>query len=310
MKVMVTGGLGFIGSHLVERLLAEGHKVVVFDDLESGREENIASSLRSRYLEVARGDIRKLAQIRRALSGTHLVIHLAAKVSVQRSVEDPETAMEVNANGTLNLLQESAKAGVKRLIFASTTAVYGNKTTPLREDSGLDPLSPYAVSKLAGENYCRAFSKSKEVETVILRLFNVYGPRTSTGPYAGVMVRFAQAIVEDSPLVIFGDGRQTRDFVHVDDVVGAMMLASAKKGIDGEVFNIGTGIGTSIGHLATTFLSIARRGGEKAIHNPPREAEVRYSVASIAKAKRLLEYRPRIRLEAGVRRYLEWFRAR
>jgi nucleoside-diphosphate-sugar epimerase len=308
MKALVTGGLGFIGSHLVERLVAEGHQVVVLDDYSNGKEDNLTGCLNSTRLDIIKGDIRKVDQIRLALPGVDRVFHLAAMVSVQRSLEDPESARDINERGTLNLLQESARAKVKRLVFASTTAVYGTNVIPLKEDSVTEPLSPYAVSKVSGERHCREFSESHEIETVILRLFNVYGQRASSGPYAGVMVNFAKALMEGLPLVIFGDGEQTRDFVHVRDVADAMLLASARQQIDGEVFNIGTGVGTSINQLATIFLRSSGDSRMRMVYKQPREGEVRHSVADIEKANRILAYRPRVHLEAGIREYMEWFR--
>ncbi|MDA4127761.1 MAG: NAD-dependent epimerase/dehydratase family protein [Thaumarchaeota archaeon] len=306
MQTVVTGGLGFIGSHVVERLVHSGEDTVVLDDSSSGHEKNIASCLCSPKLEVVIGDIGNAEVVNEALEGAETVIHLAAIVSVPKSVEDPGFVNRVNVDGTLNVLKACVKNKVKRLLFASTAAVYGVSRPPLKEDLVPIALSPYAASKIAGEAHCRAFSESYGLETVVLRLFNVYGPR-STGPYAGVMVKFAEAIKRGSPVVVFGDGKQTRDFVHVDDVVNAIVLAMRSDKAKGGIFNIGSGRSTTINHLAKLFLNPSGIDNESLLHKEPRKSEVRYSRAEISRARRILRYEPAVNLNSGVREYLSWF---
>jgi UDP-glucose 4-epimerase len=305
MRLAVTGGLGFIGSHLVERLANQG-KVSVLDNRSSGTLENIANFRESPNLTVLDCDIRNAADVELALRGVDSVVHLAAVVSVAKSIEYPGLAAEVNVNGTLNVLNACLKNKVRRLVFASTAAVYGGAKRPAKEDDPLVALSPYAASKVAGEAFCRAYWESYGIETVILRFFNVYGPR-STGPYAGVMVKFAQAIKDRMPPVIFGDGEQTRDFVHVSDVVNAIVLAIGKKGISGETYNVGTGIGTTVNQLAHAFFNAAGVNEGKVSQHVPRKSEVRSSVADITKAKEGLGYSPKVDLAHGVEEYLTWF---
>jgi UDP-glucose 4-epimerase len=306
MRVVVTGGLGFIGSHIVEKLVMGDNDVVVLDDKSNGDVANIGSRPDSPNLNLVVGDVRSRNKLRRALVDADVVIHLAAVVSVLRSLEDPALTTEVNVGGTLNVLSACIESGVRRMVFASSAAVYGGMEPPLEEDRAPIALSPYAASKIAGEAYCRAFSESQGLETVILRFFNVYGPR-STGPYAGVMVKFAQAIIQGRPLVIFGDGEQTRDFVHVNDVADAAILAMNKNGARGEVFNIGTGISTSVNGLAKIFLSASDSEEIDISHVEPRQSEVRHSRADIRKAVEQLGYKPGVKLESGVEEYLSWF---
>jgi UDP-glucose 4-epimerase len=303
---VVTGGLGFIGSHVVERFVKRGDHTVVLDDSSIGHLENLASCRNSPGLEVVEGDIRNPEALRKALEGADTVIHLAAIVSVPKSLEAPSLVAETNDSGTLNVLGACVENKVRRLVFASSAAVYGGSRQPLLEDLVPIALSPYAASKVAGEAYCRAFSESYGLETVVLRFFNVYGPR-STGPYAGVMVRFAEAIKKSSPLVVYGDGRQTRDFVHVNDVVNAILLAASRDRADREIFNIGSGHTTTINQLAKLFLRAGGKDGARISHVAPRLSEVRFSRACIDKARHVLGYEPSVDLRSGVVEFLSWF---
>lgn len=305
-RVVVTGGLGFIGSHLVERLASEGERVVVFDNLTNGRLENLRTSVDSRRVEIVEGDIREYNQVERVVSGARIVIHLAAMVSVTESLENPSLATEINVAGTINVLNACVAEKASRLVFASSAAVYGDLRPPLREDMAPSPLSPYGASKAAGESYCKAFSQSYGLETVILRLFNVYGPRSSTGPYSGVMAKFAEAIKKRDPLTIFG-GSQTRDFVHVRDAVDAIQLAMKTNKANGDVFNVGTAKPITINHLAALFLHVAGVKKRNVLHQAPRKSDVKHSYADIGKAERELGYTPRVELENGVKGYLSWY---
>ncbi|KUO42141.1 MAG: hypothetical protein APZ16_03665 [Candidatus Hadarchaeum yellowstonense] len=301
MRVLVTGGAGFIGSHLVDALLARGCPVTVLDNFSTGSERNIAPHLKREDFRLVRGDIRDPAALRRALQGVDAVVHLAALVSVPLSVKEPGLTREVNVEGTLSLLRASQEAGVARFVYASSCAVYGEaKVLPIKEDSPLRPLSPYAESKLEAEGLCRAFYESGGFPAVSLRYFNVYGPRQSGGDYAGVMLRFLERLRANQPPVIFGDGNQTRDFVHVSDVVEATLLALERPRLEGEVINVGTGRRTSINELCAMFLRVSGRADLKPRHEDPRPGEIRHSQADIAKAGRLLGFRPRVPIERGV----------
>ena len=304
---LVTGGAGFIGSNIVERLLKEGHKVRVLDNFSTGRRENIAHLLDK--IELIEGDIRNLDTCRKAVEGVDFVLHQAALPSVQRSIEDPLTTFQVNALGTLNILIASKEAGVKRLVYASSSSVYGdNPQLPKREDMQPLPLSPYAVSKLAGENLCRAFHKCYGLSVVALRYFNVFGPRQDPkSPYSAVIPRFLSSLLNGKRPIIYGDGEQTRDFTYVENVVEANILACFKEGIDGEVFNIAYGKATSVNELFRILKALTGRNLEP-IYEPPRPAEVRHSFADISKAMEKLDYRPAIDLEDGLERTISYFK--
>lgn len=308
LNTFITGGLGFIGSHVIEGLIEQGN-VTAFDDLSSGKIENVGHCIGSSKLKVTTGDIRNAGHLFAALrdSKSEVVIHLAGAVSVIRSVEDPELVNQINVDGTVNTLRACVRAGVRKVIFASTAAVYEKSSLPLNEDSRLAPLSPYAASKAAGEAYCRAFAHSYHLETVVMRLFNVYGPRRAEGPYSGVMVRFAQAIKDGAPFTIYGDGFQVRDFVHIQDVVKAVRLAMQRQFAEYEVLNIGSGVGTSVNELAGIFSTASGTSRPKSEHVPGRTSEVRDSRADISRAKSVLGFSPTVNLSNGVSEYLDWF---
>ena len=305
MKAVVTGGLGFIGSHLVEKLLGRGDEVTVLDDLSSGRKENLSACEGSSRLKVVERDVRKPEGLAEMVSGADAVVHLAAVVSVERSISDPALVFDVNVGGTVNVLRACKEGRVGRVVFASSAAVYGRGAPPLKESSPLVPLSPYAASKVSGEAYCGAFARSYGLGAAVLRFFNVYGPRSAPGPYAGVTNAFARALIDGSPLVVYGDGEQTRDLVHVGDAVDAVLLALSDKAVPGEAFNVGTGEGTTINGLAALFRRLGG-GGAKVVHVEARSGEVRESVADIGRAREVLGFTPKISLERGVSDYLAW----
>jgi len=305
MKVLVTGGAGFIGSHLVDKLMLDGHEVVVLDDLSSGSLENIENHLDEPGFRFVEGDIRHSRTVEKALEGVDAVIHEAAIASVPLSIKDPALTDEVNIFGTLNLLEVSLRAKVKRFVYASSCAVYGAASElPISEDVPLKPLSPYASSKLAAEERCKAFHENYGLETIRLRYFNVYGLRQAAGEYAGVMLKFLERIRRDQPPVIFGDGEQTRDFVYIGDVVEATLLALDREGAAGEVFNIGTGEATTIKKLCEIFLKLTGKTHLKPIYMDVKPGDIRHSQADITKAMKLLGYRPKVSLEWGVRGFL------
>ncbi len=310
--VLVTGGAGFIGSHLAERLLADGHAVRVLDNFSTGSRANLPFA--DRYgaaLTVIEGDIRDVPTVARALAGVGVVYHQAAMRSVPRSVEDPLGANEHNVTGTLNVLQAARQAGVRRVVYASSSSVYGDRPDlPKREDQPPAPISPYAVSKTAGEQYATVWSRLYGVETVGLRYFNVFGPRQDpASEYAAVIPRFILWALRGEPLQIHGDGAQSRDFTYVDNVVDANVLAGRVDGAGGEVFNVGCGVRTSLLDIAARLESILGRRLERR-HGPARPGDVRHTLADIDKAKRLLGYSPVVGFDEGFQQTLAFFRAR
>lgn len=306
---LVTGGAGFIGSHLVERLIALGHRVRVLDDLSEGRRENLAAVWDR--IEFIEGDLRDPETVRRAVCGVEYILHQAALRSVPRSVEDPVTTTAVNVLGTVNLLRAACDAGVRRVVFASSSSVYGETAElPLRESHEPRPISPYAVSKLAGEHYCAVFTRLYGVETVSLRYFNVFGPRQDPrSEYAAVIPRFILAALRGEPLEIHGDGLQSRDFTYVENVVEANLRAATQPGIAGEVFNVGCGQRYSVLDVKAHLERILGRS-LPARHTPPRKGDVRHTQADMSKAEAALGYRPRVSFAEGLRRTVEFFAAR
>lgn len=308
LSVLVTGGAGFIGSHLVDRLLKDGFNVTVLDDLSTGKLDNLASHKDEENFHFIRGDIRDSDLVKRALKDVDAVFHEAALVSVSHSVKDPILTNEVNVTGTLNLLKACLDSNVKRFIFSSSTAVYGDtKTLPIREDAVPQPISPYAVSKLAAENYTRVFYEVYALETVCLRYFNVYGPRQEYGPYSGVITIFINQLKQGKPPIVYGDGEQTRDFVEVQDVVEANLLALKKKDAVGQIINIATGLPTTVNQLAKLLQEIMGRTELKPVHAKARLGDIRYNYADIGKARKILGYDPKVILKAGLTRLVEWW---
>jgi nucleoside-diphosphate-sugar epimerase len=306
---LVTGGAGFIGSHLVEALVRAGEKVRVLDDLSSGRRENLAAV--AGKVELLEGSVADPAAVRRAVAGATRVFHLAARPSVAKSFEEPEQAHEVNATGTLHVVVEAAKAGAKRLIFAGSCAVYGDAGTgPVREEARLDPKSPYAAQKLLGESYCRQLCGAAELHPVVLRFFNVYGPRQDPGsPYSGVISVFCEKMLRGVAPVIYGDGRQTRDFVGVDDVVQALTKAAGAGVERGATFNIASGRSRSVLELHAA-LAAAIGARVAPTFAKARVGDIVHSAADITRAQRDLCYEPASRFEDGLARTIAWYRAR
>lgn len=309
-KYLVTGGAGFIGSHLVERLVADGHDVTVLDDFSTGRFDNIAH-LEGRQLRVVEGDVRQPKQVEKAMAGAQFVLHHAALPSVARSVEDPSTANAVNVDGTLNVLLAARAAKVRRLVLASSSSVYGDTPTlPKLESMSPQPMSPYAVSKLAAEHYARVFFLSYGLETVNLRYFNVFGPRQDTeSEYAAVVPRFVSALLDKKRPIVFGDGKQTRDFTYVDNVVEANLAACTAPKAPGETLNIACGDRVTIGGLAHMVGEVAGHVLEPKL-KPARPAEVRHSLADITRAQDVLGYRVRVNLQEGLERTVEHYRSK
>ncbi len=297
--LLVTGGAGFIGSHIVERLVEMGEPVRILDNFSTGKRENLAGVLDR--IEIVEGDLRDPEAVRRAVTGVRTVFHQAAVPSVPRSIADPETTMDVNVMGTLNLLQAARDAGCKRIVFASSSSVYGNTPVlPKTETMTPSPLSPYAVSKLTGEHLCSVFTHVFGLETVSLRYFNVFGPRQDPhSQYAAVIPKFVQALKTGDEPTIFGDGEQSRDFTYVANVVDANLRAATADGVAGRVFNVASGRAVSINTLLAT---IAERMGVEARprYCPPRPGDVRDSLADIAAARECLGYQVSVPFEDGI----------
>jgi UDP-glucose 4-epimerase len=294
----VTGGAGFIGSHIVDRLMVDGYEVRVLDNLSTGKLVNIRKHIGSRRLRFIKGDITDQSVLQKVLNGVKVVFHEAAQANITNSIKDPLPTNDVNTTGTLRLLKTSTDKGVRRFIYASSSSIYGETCEqPVKEDAAQQPVSPYAVSKLAAEKYCLCFDHLGKLEAVALRYFNVYGPRQSCGPYSGVMRAFLERLRRNEPLIIHGDGKQTRDFVNVLDVVQANMAAMNVEEAAGEAFNIGTGQRTSIDRLAEMVIEASGRKDLMPVHAPSRSGDVRHSCADIEKARRVLGYSPNVTLE-------------
>lgn len=309
MDVLVTGGAGFIGSNLVSALAAEGHRVQVLDDLSTGSMANLREV--SEAVEVVVGDIRAPDQVRTAMAAAELVFHLAALPRVARSVADPFGTHLVNVNGTLNVLLAARDTGVRRVVFASSSSVYGDsRTLPKHEKLPPRPQSPYAASKLAGEAYCRSFANVYGLQTVSLRFFNVFGPRQDpTGEYATAVPRFISRMLGGERPVIFGDGTQSRDFTHIDNVTRACRLAGeAGDDVVGEAINVGCGARTSLLELIDVLNGILGTELEPEFTDP-RPGDVRDTEAAIEKAGSLLGYRPEVDLRTGLASTVDWFTA-
>ena len=311
VRYLVTGGAGFIGSHLVERLVRDGAEVTVLDDLSSGRREHLRA-VRDR-VRFIRGNAARLEACRRAMQGVDCVLHQAAVTSVPRAMQNPIHAHHANVTATLNILLAAHEAKARRVVYAASTAVYGDAAAlPNHELLLPRPLSAYAAAKLAGEAYCQAFWRTHGLETVVLRYFNIFGPRQNLqSQYGAVVPLFIAAALRRAAPVIFGDGGQTRDFTFVTNVVEANLLAChAPSGqVAGEVFNIGCGVATSIRALWQRIADLVGVDVEPQ-YNAPRAGDVRHSLASIARAREQLGYSPTVNLEDGLGRTIEYFRDR
>ena len=303
---LVTGGAGFIGSHLAEELLRRGDSVRVVDNLVTGRRSNLDHLKGIDFLE---GDLADLSVAQRAADGCDYVLHQAAIPSVPRSVKDPITSNRANVDGTLNVLVAARDAGVKRVVFAGSSSAYGNTATlPKHEEMPTRPLSPYALQKVIGEEYLKMFTSLYGLETVTIRYFNVFGPRQDpSSPYSGVISVFATALLDNRSPMIFGDGEQTRDFTYVSNVVDGVLRACEAPGASGEVINVATGGRISLNQLFRTMRRMIGSSVEPK-YAEPRAGDVRDSQADIAKAKRLLGYEPTVSCEDGLQRPVDWYR--
>ena len=310
--VLVTGGAGFIGAHLVDELVRHGARVRVLDNFSTGQRENLLISnhtSQTSNLEVIEGDIRDLDAVRRATTGMDYVLHHAAMVSVPQSVADPQMAHAVNVTGTLNVLLAAREAGARRVVLASSSAVYGdNDELPLQETAIPKPLSPYAASKLAGEVYCQTFSAAYGLPTAALRYFNVFGPRQDpNSQYSAAIPKFIAALLRGEPPTIYGDGLQSRDFIYVANVVQANLLACEREQAIGQVMNVACGERRTLLDLHRDLTALI--GTERPpLFAEPRAGDIKHSLASIDKMTRLLNYQSSIDWREGLRRTVEWYR--
>ncbi len=303
-RVLVTGGAGFIGSHLVSALVERGDEVVVLDDLSTGFRRNLSGT----NAEVIEGDIRDRGLVEEVISGCELVFHHAAMISVPRSMKDPFSCYDINLIGSLNVLWAAHRVGVRRVVLASSSAVYGEVKGPVKENGAKQPQSPYACSKLAMEEAAQMFSREYGLETVCLRYFNVYGPRQSPdSPYAAAIPLFIQAMIDGQSPVIYGDGCQTRSFIHVEDVARANMLAAEKPDAAGGIFNIAGNGSISINQLIETITKLIP-GTPEPVFDDPRPGDIRFSDADTHKVHQALGYRPEIVLEEGLKNTIEWYK--
>ncbi len=306
MRVLVTGGAGFIGSHLVDRLLADGADVRVFDNFATGYRRNLDHVAND--IELVEGDLRNEDDLRRAVDGVELVYHQGALASVPRSIADPQTSFAVNVTGTLNLLVAARDAGVRRVVFASSSSVYGDaEVSPKHEGLAPNPLSPYAISKLSGEQLMTVFNSLYDIETVSLRYFNVFGPRQDPdSPYAAVTPKFIRALTNGERPVIFGDGEQSRGFTYISDVVEGNMLAGRVPEAAGQVMNLASDSSVTVNYALGL---IARELGveSNADYQPPRPGDIRHSLADITRASDILGFELKTSYEEGVRRTVEYF---
>lgn len=305
--VLVTGGAGFVGSNLVRRLLRAGAVVTVLDDLFTGRLENLPPS----GFEFVEGSVCDAELVARLVREARVVFHAAAR-NIVVSTRNPREDFETNIGGTLNVLMAAREAKVERVLYTSSTSVYGNpRYLPINEDDRLSLLTPYAVSKLGGENYCMAFYESYGLPTTAVRYSNVYGPgQDPANPYCGVVAKFIEALFAGKPPVIHGDGNQTRDFTYVDDAVGATIAAARSDRALGEVFNVGTGVETRVNELVATLIKVTGVNVEPEHHDRRDIDNIRRRVVNIEKTRRTLRWTPEVTLERGLRRTVEWQRAK
>ncbi len=302
-KILITGGAGFIGSNLAEELAVD-NEVVILDDLSSGRMENIKELLENYNVRFIKGSITDLGLLQRSFIDVDYVFHQAAIPGVPASIVDPAASNSVNVNGTLNVLMAARDNEVKKVVYASSCAVYGDAAvTPIDETTPLAPKSPYAVTKLTGEYYCNVFNEVHALPAVSLRYFNVYGPRQNpSSEYAAVIPKFITKALAEEPLVIYGDGLQTRDFVFVRDVVKANIMAAESR--ETGIFNIGSGKSVAVNELASVIMKLCGKNLEMA-HAEPREGDIRHSQASVERARRI-NYRPEYSLEDGLKETIGW----
>jgi nucleoside-diphosphate-sugar epimerase len=307
MRYLVTGGAGFIGSNIVDELVRRGHQVTVLDDLSAGKESNLAD-VRGK-IDLRIGSITDLADVQSACHGADYVIHLAARTSVPRSVQNPVETNHVNIDGTLNVLVAARDAKVRRFVYAASSSAYGETPAlPKTEAMQPNPISPYGITKYVGELYAGVFGRVYGLENVCVRYFNVFGPRQDpTSQYSGVLSRFMLAVIEGQPLVVYGDGEQSRDFTFIENIVNETLRACEAKGASGMVFNGGTGARITLNQVLK-LLEKATGKKIQAKYDPPRTGDIRDSQADVSLARKVLGYEPRVHFEEGLQRTWEWYK--
>ncbi len=308
MRYLVTGGAGFIGSNIVDELVRRGHEVVVLDNLSAGKEENLTGVRKK--IEFRAESITDLAAVQSASKGADYVIHLAARTSVPRSVQNPLDTNSVNIDGTLNVLVAARDAKVRRFVYAASSSAYGETPTlPKTETMQPAPISPYGVTKYVGEIYAQVFGRVYGLENASVRFFNVFGPRQDpTSQYSGVLSRFMLAVIEGKQPVIYGDGEQSRDFTYIDNIVDETLRACEAKGASGMVFNGGTGARITLNEVLKLLEKITGKKIE-AKYDPPRTGDIRDSQADVSLAHKVLGYQPLVHLEEGLRRTWDWYKS-
>jgi nucleoside-diphosphate-sugar epimerase len=308
-KVLVTGGAGFIGSHLTEALLKKGFVVRVLDNFSTGKRENLVFDKGYPPFEMVEGDICDLSTCRKAVRKVDYVFHQAALPSVQRSIEDPEVSNAINVGGTLNILLAARDEKVKRVIYASSSSVYGDTPTlPKHEEMNPNPLSPYALQKYVGEQYCRLFHQLYGLETISLRYFNIFGPKQDPNSlYSAVIPKFIDALIHDRPPTILGDGEQSRDFTYIENVVQANLLAMSTRTLHGEAVNIACGKRISLNQLLNILKEILG-STQSPIYEEARKGDVKHSLADIRKGKEVINYAPIVEIEVGLEKTIEFFK--
>ena len=306
-KYLVTGGAGFIGSNIVEELAAMGEEVVVLDNLSTGYRDNIEEFIGD--IDLIEGDIRDPEAVNKGMSGVDYVLHQAALASVPRSIDDPVLVNDVNVNGTINVLEQARKAGVRSLVYAASSSAYGDsEISPKHEELRPGPLSPYAVSKLVGEHYCSVYSNVYGLPTVSLRYFNVFGPRQDPGSqYAAVVPIFISSLLEGKTPVIYGDGEQSRDFTYVSNVVKANILAAKSEGAEGEMMNVACGDQYTVNRLLDIIKENLESDTEPE-YADPRPGDVKHSLADISKAEQMIGYSVDVTFEQGLKKTIDWYR--
>ncbi|MCD6510988.1 MAG: GDP-mannose 4,6-dehydratase [Thaumarchaeota archaeon] len=310
MKILVTGGAGFIGSHLSEKYVEEGHTVLCLDNLMNGNLVNIRHLLNKRNFKLIIGDVRDIDLLEKLMRGVDVVLHLAAQIHVDRSIIEPKLTYEINVLGTQNVLEVSRMYDVKRVVFTSSSEVYGSaKYVPMDEKHPLDAPHPYGASKIAADRMCHAYAKTYGMDVVIVRPFNIFGPKQKDSGYGGAISIFVKRVLRGTPPIIYGDGKQSRDYTYIKDAVRAFDSVVKYEGeIEGPI-NFGTGKDIEIEKLARLIIKLCGKEGEiEPVHVEPRPSEVRRLVADYSKAKRLFGWEPKYRLEEGLMEFIDWYR--
>jgi UDP-glucose 4-epimerase len=305
---LITGGAGFIGSNMVRFLLDKGQKVRVLDNFETGKRENLAEV--ADRIELIEGDIRDMDAVKRAVKGAEIVYHLAALGSVPRSMKDPATTHDVNVNGTFNVLMAARDEKVKRIVFSSSSSVYGqSKVLPQHEDLPLAPISPYGATKAIAEIYFRSFYETYGVQSVCLRYYNVFGPRQDpTSQYAAAIPLFVSALMRDKSPTIFDDGEQSRGFTYIENVMQANWLAANAKETHGEAVNISTKNAVTVNTVVNTIRKLLNKENIKPVYVPPRPGDIKHSLADVKRAKELIGYAPFVSFEEGIAKAIDWYK--